>query len=115
LYPAFGPSSGKKGQIVKEDKYKETKIFEILGEDGMTLFKRCITLNNNERLRDEFFCHNLIRKIWPCVRVFMTEEACFGKKGPNKDLKKTYKLMTNIVEKTYGLKMPEFWRDTFSF
>jgi len=45
----------------------------------------------------------------------MTEEACFGKKGPNKDLEKTYKLMTKIVEETYGLKMPEFWRETFSF
>ena len=54
IYPAFGPSTGKKGEI-KKPLDKQTKVYRELKDHGMDVYKLSITDNNNEDLRDVFF------------------------------------------------------------
>ncbi len=49
IYPAFGPSSSK---VIKKGMDKSTKVYRILGDEGMEIYKNSITLKNNEKLRD---------------------------------------------------------------
>jgi hypothetical protein len=54
IYPAFGPSTGRKGEI-KKPLDKSTRVYRELKDHGMKIYKTSITRNNNEDLRDAFF------------------------------------------------------------
>jgi hypothetical protein len=74
LCPSKGPSSGKHPTKQFD---KESKVFKVLGTDGMILFKKFITENNNKSLRDRYFSHPFIRKIWPAIRQYISEDLLF--------------------------------------
>jgi hypothetical protein len=52
LNPSYGPNTGKKPVKLFN---KGTKVFKLLKNEGMLVFKSAITKNNNEDLRDKFF------------------------------------------------------------
>jgi hypothetical protein len=43
----------------------------------MILFKKVITEKNNRELRDRYFSHKFIRRIWPVIRLHITQEMMF--------------------------------------
>lgn len=81
LYPAYGPSSGTEAKKKVET---STKVYKLLGKNGMELFKTMITDNNNEDLRENFFNQKLVKKLWHSVRLNLTRDVCFPRgSGPN--------------------------------
>lgn len=110
LYPAFGPSSGT--EAVK-DLDTDTKIFRLLGNSGMELFKTMITDNNNEDNRSAFFDHRVIKKLWPRVVPYLARDICFPRgSGPNLAILPTYNAITGEMNDR-GLKMPAWWSKEF--
>jgi hypothetical protein len=109
LYPAFGPSTGKK---VKKEFNPNTKVNKLLGEEGMKIFKQAITLNNNEEMRDKFFKSKIIRDLWNKVVPKMKLNEFFKDK-PNLKIKPTYNYITFIMESRYGLRMCPEWEAAF--
>lgn len=107
-YPAFGPSTGKKGEIKKLNDFKKKKLYKLLGDNGIHLFKSQITENNNEDSRDSFFRSNIVQLLWSHVLPYMTYEECFPK-GPNAKILPTYKEITRIMRDVYNLDMPRWW------
>lgn len=61
IFPAFGPSSG---SFTVKGLDTSTKVYKLLKDHGMKVFKTAITTNNNEELRDEFFGTPIIKRIW---------------------------------------------------
>ena len=61
IFPAFGPSSG---IMTKKALDTSTQVFKLLKKQGMKVYKECITTNNNENLRDEFFGTPIIKQLW---------------------------------------------------
>ena len=39
----------------------------------------------------------------------LTEETCFGDKGPNQDIKATFQEISRIMIAEFGLKKPKWW------
>ena len=107
-YPAFGPSTGKKNEIIKKNHYKKTQIYKLLGYRGIYIFKTQITENNNEDSRDAFFKSKIVQVMWQAVLPYMTEEECFPN-GPNENIMPTYKEITRIMRERYHLEMPAWW------
>lgn len=110
LYPAFGPSSGTEA---KKPLDKTTKVFKLLSKEGMELFKTMLTDNNNEELRENFFSQKLVKRLWPCVRQYLTRDVCFPRgSGPNKSILPTYNEITREMT-ARGLPMPDWWAKEF--
>jgi hypothetical protein len=110
LYPAFGPSSGTEA---KKQVNNTTRVYLLLGKDGMELFKTMITDNNNEELRDDFFNQKLVKRLWPHVRQYLTTDVCFPRgSGPNKSILPTYNEITREMA-ARGLPMPDWWAKEF--
>ena len=84
LYPSFGPSMG------KNDKNKEADpdclIVQILGVEGINIYKKTITKGNTKEERELFFSQRIVIELFnnEAVRGRMTEDLCFGEKGPFK-------------------------------
>ena len=57
IFPAFGPSSG---NDTKKELDTSTKVYKLLKDQGMRVYKGAITTNNNEDLRDKFFTTPII-------------------------------------------------------
>ena len=101
LYPAFGPSF----------KFAaDNSIMTNLGEEGIMIYKEVFD-KNREYSRSMFLNNQFIKKLWPTLRK-VPEELCF-KNGIDSKMVATYCEMTYIIEKTFKLKMPEFWRKRF--
>ena len=74
LYPARGPSSGK--NPVKSSN-PQSRVYRTIGEQGMVVFKKFITENNNKGLREIYFSHPFIRRLWPTLLPHMTVDLVF--------------------------------------
>ena len=66
IYPAKGPSTGKKDQI-KKKLNKKSEVYKLLGDHGMLVYKKAISENNTIKLRDEFFNTRIIRLLWAII------------------------------------------------
>jgi len=105
LYHSFGPSA-KKG--VNQDSI----IYQLLGDEGMRLFKQIFD-NNSKELVKEFFEHPFIRMIWPEVVAHLTHQVCFDHNGPNPEIELTFREITRIMTYDYRLPMPQWWEEKF--
>ena len=110
IFPAFGPSSGKES---KKDINISTAVYQLLGDEGMHLFKTSITLKNNESVRNQFFGTPIIRQLWEKLTPKMTLKYYFDGKGPNKQLMPTYLNITKVMNQHYGLRMSPEWETQF--
>ena len=110
IFPAFGPSSGKES---KKDINISTAVYQLLGDEGMHLFKTSITLKNNESVRNQFFGTPIIRQLWEKLTPKMTLKYYFDGKGPNKQLMPTYSIITKVMNQHYGLRMSPEWESQF--
>lgn len=75
IFPAFGPSSGSESKKALD---KTTKVYKLLKDQGMKVFKNTITTNNNEELRDIFFRAPIIKSIWQKLAPQMKLYDFFG-------------------------------------
>ena len=64
-------------------------LYDVLGEEGIELF-RGIFISNNEELVDEFFKSSIITNTWPVIRKHLKREHCFSRADPKIDIIKTY-------------------------
>jgi hypothetical protein len=53
-------------------------VYKLLKDNGMRVYKECLTTNNNESLRDEFFRTPIIRQIWEKLAPKITLKDFFG-------------------------------------
>lgn len=106
LYPAFGPSSGtedpSQNKTIKKQVDRNSKVFKLLRDEGMELFKTMITDNNNDQQRKAFFTHKVIQRLWSVVSPVITRDLCFtAKAGPNKQILPTYAYIANEMHSRF--------------
>jgi hypothetical protein len=94
------------------NKTESTKIGDILGEEGIKLFKGTFK-NNNKKSRKAFFKNDFIKKIWPVIKENMTIDDCFQGGQPNEKIYSTYSKCEQELQE-YLLELPEWWGETFS-
>ena len=105
----FGPSTYKE----IGDEKKETRVYKALKDEGIKVFKTCITVNNSIKLRNKFFSlDSVIRKVWPFIRENLTEARLLPK-GPVEALDRTYPEVAKDM-RNYGLPMPEWFEKLFN-
>jgi len=77
-------------------------LYEELGSDGVKVFKNIFD-NNNQELRDKFFRHPLIIRLWPILNKEYKYEHCFCKASPNEGLMSTYSVIEGTLRKAYNI------------
>ena len=68
----------------------------------MIVYKRAITANNNENLRDKFFNTKIIQSIWKKLVPKMKLKDFF-KEEANERISPTYSEISGIMDKRYKL------------
>ena len=106
ICPAFGPSTTK---VPEKPLNKNTKVFKLLRDEGMKIYKLSITDNNNLHLRDRFFKTPIIVRLWEKYAPLMTLKDFFAKTDPKKELSPTFSEITGVMRKRYGLFMSSEW------
>ena len=100
LYPTKG--------IVKKDGTPNCQIlFDIVGEEGIDVFRNIFT-NSNSYLTREFFNHELIKNLWPFFLKKLRYEHCFSNAAPLKSRAQTYSYISILLENN-GLAAPSWW------
>jgi hypothetical protein len=112
LYPAKGPSSGK--DPVKSSN-PQSRVYWAIGEEGMVVFKKFITENNNKGLREIYFSHPFIRRLWPTLIPHMTADLVFKTGLPSKEaigiLPSFYLINYEMLMR--NLPMPPWYQEMF--
>lgn len=111
IFPAFGPSSTKNA---KKSISKSTEVYQLLGDEGVEIYKTSITKNNNEKLRTAFFGTSIVRHLWEKLTPSLTLKDYFGAKGYNKNIFSTYSMISRIMKEVYNLNMSKEWTDAFN-
>ena len=106
LCPAFGPSTTR---VPEKPLNKNTKVFKLLKDEGMKIYKLSISGNNNMDLRDRFFKTPIIVRLWEKYAPIMTLKDFFAKTEPKKELSQTFSEITGVMRKRYGLLMSSEW------
>ena len=80
----------------------------------MKVYKECLTTNNNESLRDEFFRTPIIKHVWQKLAPEMTLKDFFGTaNGFNEKITPTYSEISKSMMSRYKLKMSKEWLKAF--
>ena len=112
LYPAKGPSSGK--NPVKASN-PQSRVYRAIGEEGMVVFKKFITENNNKGLREIYFSHPFIRRLWPTFLPHMTADLLFKTGLPSKEARGILPsfYLINYEMLMRDLPMPPWYQEMF--
>ena len=112
LYPARGPSSGR--NPVKSSN-PQSRVYRTIGEQGMVVFKKFITENNNKGLREIYFSHPFISRLWPTLIPHMTADLVFKTGLPSKEasgiLPSFYLINYEMLQR--DLPMPPWYQEMF--
>jgi hypothetical protein len=113
LYPSKGPT---KQKVPNKD---TSKIYQIIGDEGMTIYKKIFD-NNNKDLVRQFLNDRFIRRIWPNMIANLKKEKILPEyKLSNKSQENQQKLYSTMQEVTrillvdFNLCLPEWWSDRY--
>jgi len=109
IYPAKGIIKRDKSGAVTKIKCEEA--YEVLGDNGVELYKEIFD-NNNKQLVERFFSDCFIKRLWPMIQAELRFEHCFNEDGSHLQIKSTYKSAGNMV-KGFGVELPKWWNDLF--
>ena len=104
LYHSFGPSDKKKNDDTQI-------IYRTLQAKGMQIFKG-IFENNSKQLVRDFFSNTFIIKLWPTICENLAFDQCFSS-APKAEIELTFRAITDLMNNSFNLDMPEFWIERF--
>ena len=110
LYPAKSIEDSMR--MSKLGEHSCSRIYQNLGEDGNSIFKKFFE-NNNKEQREMFFTHAFIVRLWPSILANLKYEHCFKRASPNLEILPTYALITTNFEDVFKLSLPEWWSKKF--